>query len=142
MSFEQNMDIRKAEYPETINGKTEKANFRRRCRQNFKFENGSLRDYYNYCPCLRPASDDKMIQCDTCMQLVASVTVSIKVPPLKESFCPSCRSINRLSFFHCCFVFRALYRSILHAVLFFMHTVIIICTAVLFFMHTVTIIVI
>ncbi len=36
------------EYPETINGKTEKANFRRRCRQNFKFENGSDCDYYNY----------------------------------------------------------------------------------------------
>ncbi len=57
--------LRKGEYPETINGKTEKANFRRRCRQNFKFENGSLCDYYNYCPCLRPYSDDKMIQCDT-----------------------------------------------------------------------------
>ncbi|XP_064383224.1 uncharacterized protein LOC135348618 isoform X3 [Halichondria panicea] len=36
--------LRKGEYPPTINSKTEKANFRRKCRQNFKFENGSL--YY------------------------------------------------------------------------------------------------
>ena len=36
--------LRKGEYPPTINSKTEKENFRRKCRQNFKFENGSL--YY------------------------------------------------------------------------------------------------
>ena len=36
--------LRKGEYPENISSKTEKANFRRKCRQNFKFENGSL--YY------------------------------------------------------------------------------------------------
>ncbi len=82
--------LRKGEYPETINGKTEKANL---CRQNFKFENGSLCDYYNY---TAPDSDDKMIQCDTCMHATRGIyhfkCVSIKVylHALKESFCPSC----------------------------------------------------
>ncbi len=52
MSFEQNNYgelqpienyLRKGEYPETINGKTEKANFEEDADmvQNFKFENGS-----------------------------------------------------------------------------------------------------
>ena len=45
-----------------------------------------------YCPCLRPDCYDEMVQCDTCNVWYHYKCVRIKVSPLGDWFCPTCRS--------------------------------------------------